>query len=159
MASTDPFLPSAESDKSPTSALLGEVGILVMRVITAVLLLHHGQDKLLHADAFSQGTVGAFFGFLPGPPEFWTYAAASVEIVGSVCLLLGLFARAAAALLCPTMLFALSWHLRKFGLQNFPLDPAKGGAYTFEPCLAFFGVTLYFALNGPGRIALKPRGL
>ena len=56
------------------------------------------------------------------------------------------------------MLNALYFHLMKFGLQSFPLNPDKGGAYTFEPCLAFFGVTTYFFFAGPGRFSLRPNG-
>eukprot|EP00747_Dinoflagellata_sp_TGD_P161896 gnl/TRDRNA2_/TRDRNA2_178897_c0_seq1.p2 gnl/TRDRNA2_/TRDRNA2_178897_c0~~gnl/TRDRNA2_/TRDRNA2_178897_c0_seq1.p2 ORF type:complete len:170 (+),score=24.30 gnl/TRDRNA2_/TRDRNA2_178897_c0_seq1:73-582(+) len=140
------------------SPQLADLGALVMRVIVSSLILHHGLDKLQHSDAFTANIVEKHFAFLPGPAVMWTFISAYVEVVGCTCLLLGVFARVAALVLAPTMLFALSFHLRVFGAQNFPFDPATGGAYTFEPCLAFFGVMVYFALAGPGRFALRPHG-
>ena len=46
----------------------------------------------------------------------------------------------------------------KFGLQSFPFNPPKGGAYTFEPSLAFLGATACIFLAGPGRFAVRPNG-
>lgn len=138
--------------------MLADLGALVLRLITCSLIFHHGQDKILHPETFTENTVIPYFAFLPGPPELWTYVAATVEILGCLLLAVGVFARPAAGVLSVTMLFALSWHLRKLGWQGFPLDPTQGGAYTFEPCLAFFGVTFYFVLAGPGTFAVRAHG-
>ena len=46
----------------------------------------------------------------------------------------------------------------KFGLQNFPFNPEKGGAYTYEPSLLILGCSVCILLAGPGRYALQPRG-
>jgi len=134
-----------------------ELSLLLMRVITSLLIVHHGQDKLQHTEAFATGIVAVYFPFMY-PPELFTYLAAGVEIVGSFCLAVGLFARPAAILLAGTMLNALYFHLMKFGSQSFPMNPEKGGAYTFEPCLAFLGVTTYLAFAGPGRFSVRPHG-
>ena len=56
------------------------------------------------------------------------------------------------------MVNAIAFQLMKFGLQNFPFNPEKGGAYTFEPSLSFLGVTVYLLFRGPGRFALRPSG-
>mmetsp|Transcript_16149 Transcript_16149/g.26894 ORF Transcript_16149/g.26894 Transcript_16149/m.26894 type:complete len:176 (+) Transcript_16149:98-625(+) len=138
--------------------IYAELGMLLMRVLTALLIVHHGLDKLENTTAFSNGVIAVYFPFLPGPPIFWTYLSAGFEIIGSFCITVGVFVRPAAALLAGTMVNAIAFHLMKFGLQSFPLNPAKGGAYTFEPSLAFFGVTTYIALAGPGRFALRPHG-
>ena len=53
---------------------------------------------------------------------------------------------------------AIAFHLMKFGLQRFPLNPPAGAAYTFEPSLSFLGVTVYLLFRGPGRFALRPSG-
>jgi len=135
-----------------------DLGLLVVRLITASLIIHHGQDKLQHVEGFSTNVIAAYFTFLPGPPTFWTYLSAGFEIVGSICLALGLFARPAAALLAGTMLNAIAFHLMKFGMQSFPFNPEKGGAYTFEPSLSFLGVTGMIVLAGPGRFSLRPHG-
>ena len=103
------------------------------------------------------GVIAEYFPFLVFP-YFFTYLAAAVEIVGSFCLAVGIFARPAALLLAGTMMNALAFHLMKFGPQRFPLNPESRGAYTYEPCLAFLGVTLYFAFAGPGKFAMRPHG-
>ena len=135
-----------------------DLGVLVLRVVTALLLVHHGLDKLEHSAAFAEGVVAPYFPFLPGPPLFWTYLSAAFEIVGSFCISVGLLARPAAALVAGTMVNAMLFHLQKFGPQSFPLNPAKGGAYTYEPSMAFLGITVYLALAGPGRFAVRPNG-
>ena len=103
------------------------------------------------------GVIAEYFPFLVFP-YFFTYLAAAVEIVGSFCLAIGIFARPASLLLAGTMMNALAFHLMKFGPQRFPLNPESRGAYTYEPCLAFLGVTLYFAFAGPGKFAMRPHG-
>lgn len=136
---------------------LAEAGACVMRVITALLIVHHGLDKLENTDGFAMGVIAEYFPFLVFP-YFFTYLAAAVEIVGSFCLAVGIFARPASLLLAGTMMNALAFHLMKFGPQRFPLNPESRGAYTYEPCLAFLGVTLYFAFAGPGKFAMRPHG-
>ena len=106
--------------------------------------------------AFTNFVIVPYFPFLPGPPVFWTYLAAFFEIAGSLCITIGIVARPAALLLAGTMVNAIAFQLMKFGPQSFPLNPPKGGAYTFEPSLAFLAVTLCIALVGPGRFAVKP---
>jgi uncharacterized membrane protein YphA (DoxX/SURF4 family) len=141
-----------------TKPLYTELSLLLLRIVTASLILHHGLDKLEHVDGFSSGVIAVYFRFLPGPPVFWTYLSAGFEIVGSFCIAAGIFARPAAALLAGTRVNAIVFHLMKFGPQSFPLNPEKGGAYTFEPSLAFLAVTLHLLFRGPGRFALRPNG-
>ena len=124
----------------------------------ASLMVHHGLDKLQHVEGFTNGVIAAYFPFLPGPPIFYTYLSAGFEIIGSFCITIGLFARPAAVLLAGTMANAILFHLMKFGLQSFPLNPPKGGAYTFEPSFAFLGVSTCIALAGPGCFAMRPNG-
>ena len=138
--------------------VFGDMGLLVLRVITASLILHHGLDKLENTAAFTANVIAAYFTFLPGPPIFWTYLSAAFEVCGCLCITVGIFARPAALLLAGTMANAILFHLMKFGLQSFPLNPEKGGAYTFEPSLAFLGVSTCIALAGPGRFAMRPNG-
>ncbi|KAH8067241.1 oxidoreductase [Aureococcus anophagefferens] len=54
------------------------------------------------------------------------------------------------------MMNALAFHLMKFGPQRFPLNPESRGAYTYEPCLAFLGVTLRVRGAGQVRDAAPP---
>ena len=132
---------------------LADIGMLVMRVVTASMLVHHGEDKLRNTEAFTTNIIVAYFSFLPGPPVFWTYLSAAFEILGSLCITIGVFARPAALLIAGTMANAILFHLMKFGLQNFPLNPEKGGAYTYEPSLLILGCSACIMLSGPGRYA------
>ena len=138
--------------------LFADLGMLVMRVVSASLIIHHGLDKLENTAGFTDNVVAVYFPFLPGPPILWTYLSAGFEIIGSFCITVGMLARPAAALLAGTMVNAIAFHLMKFGPQSFPLNPAKGGAYTFEPSMAFLGVTMCIALAGPGRFAVRSNG-
>merc|ERR1719161_3074801 len=53
-----------------------DLGITALRLGTCALMVHHGFDKIQNVDGFSVNVVAKFFGFLPGPPQFWTLSAA-----------------------------------------------------------------------------------
>ena len=135
--------------------MLADLGMLILRVVTASLMVHHGLDKLQHVEGFSTNVIAAYFPFLPGPPEFWTYLSAGFEIAGSFCLVTGLLVRHAAAALVGTMINANAFQFMANGLQGYPFGVPKGGAYTFEPTLAMFAVNSYLMLAGPGRFGLQ----
>jgi uncharacterized membrane protein YphA (DoxX/SURF4 family) len=61
---------------------LSQLFILVLRLGTCALMIHHGFDKIQNVDGFSANVVAKFFGFLPGPPQFWTLSAAATQIAG-----------------------------------------------------------------------------
>merc|ERR1740123_350637 len=100
--------------------VLADLGMLILRVVTASLMVHHGLDKLQHVEGFTTNVIAAYFWFLPGPPVMWTYLSTAFELVGSFCLTVGVFVRPAAALLACTMVNAVAFQLMKFGLQNYP---------------------------------------
>ena len=94
--------------------LYADLSLLLLRVVTASLIVHHGLDKLEHVDGFSNNVIAVYFPLLPGPPVFWTYLSAAFELVGSFCVTVGLFTRLASALLAGTMVNAIAFHLMKF---------------------------------------------
>ena len=150
--------PGKEEERDVVESLswLHDVGMLPLRIITASLMMHHGLDKLQHVEGFSNNVIAVYFPFLPGPPEFWTNLSASFELGGSFILVVGgIFVRPAALLLMGTMVNAVAFQLMANGLQGYPFGVPSGGAYTFEPSLAFFGVTLYIALAGPGGFSCR----
>ena len=136
--------------------VFADLAMLVLRVVSASLIVHHGLDKLQHVDGFTNNVIAAYFPFLPGPPVFWTYLSAGFELVGSFCLVIGFLVRPAAALLAGTMVNAVAFQLMSVGLQGYPFGLPDGPAYTFEPALAFLAVNIYIACAGPGRFALMP---
>jgi len=137
--------------------VLADFGMLVMRVVSASLIVHHGLVKIENPHGFADNVIAAYFPFLPFDPLFWTYLSAFFELAGSFCITVGLFARPAAALLAGTLMVATLFQLLSSGLQGFPFgQPPSGPAYTFEPALAFMAVTGHITLSGPGRFALQP---
>ena len=130
--------------------------MLVLRVTTASFIVHHALSKLGDGtEGFAMNVIDKYFPFI-GFPYFWTYFSASVELVGSFLITIGLFVRPAAGLLAGTMLVATTFQLLAFGLQNWPFGQSpKGAAYTFEPALCFLAVNLRILTAGPGRFGIQ----
>ena len=99
---------------------------------TCALMVHHGFDKIQNVDGFSANVVAKFFGFLPGPPQFWTLSAAATQIIGAGLLGVGAFSRPTAAAMSATMLTAVIFHLLNTGGESFPLGIPKAHSYNFE---------------------------
>ena len=159
-----PHFPSLKFLKAYTHPILSvfkdpvyaDLSMLLLRVVTASLMIHHGLEKLQNPSGFAENVIAIYFPFLPGPPLFWTYLSASFELGGSFCITVGILVRPAAALLVGTMVNAVAFQLMANGLQNYPLIPASGAAaYTFEPSFAFFAICGYIALAGPGQFGLR----
>ena len=72
-------------------------------------------------DGFSANVVAKFFGFLPGPPQFWTLSAAATQIAGAGLLSVGVFSRPVALSMSATMITAVIFHLLNTGGEAFPL--------------------------------------
>ncbi|MDI3305665.1 MAG: DoxX family protein [Acetobacteraceae bacterium] len=105
----------------------------LLRIMTALLLLEHGTQKLL--------------GFPPGRPgpEFLSliWFAGLIELVGGALLLLGLFTRPVAFLLSGELAFAYFMAHAPRGF--FPI--LNGGELAVLYCWVFFYLT--FAGGGP----------
>jgi uncharacterized membrane protein YphA (DoxX/SURF4 family) len=124
--------------------------VTALRIGTCALMIHHGFDKVQNVDGFSVNVVAKFFGFLPGPPQFWTLSAAATQIVGSVALAAGIFSRPVAASMATTMAVAVVFHLLNTGAEGFPLAVVKQHSYNFELAAMYVLVLGYFSLNGAG---------
>merc|ERR1712118_600017 len=111
---------------------LKQLIILVLRLGTCSLMVHHGFDKIQNVDGFSANVVAKFFGFLPGPPQFWTLSAAATQIAGAGLLGLGVLSRPVAASMSTTMIVAVIFHLLNTGGETFPLGIPKAHSYNFE---------------------------
>merc|ERR1711937_424199 len=129
---------------------MGEVFILVLRLGTCALMVHHGFDKIQNVDGFSANVVAKFFGFLPGPPSFWTLSAAGTQIIGSVPLALGIFSRPVAASMATTMAVAVVFHILNTGVEGFPLAVVKQHSYNYELAAMYVFVLGFFTVNGAG---------
>jgi putative oxidoreductase len=103
--------------------------ILVLRLGLGVMFAAHGLQKVFGLlggpgiQGFSQMLSGLGF----APAIFWAYVAACVELVGGLCLVLGMFVRTSSLLLLILIVVAaLKVHVAKgFFLSN------GGFEYTF----------------------------
>merc|ERR1719236_446427 len=129
---------------------LQQLFILVLRLGTCALMVHHGFDKIQNVDAFSANVVAKFFGFLPGPPQFWTLSAAATQIAGAVLLSVGVLSRPVALSMSATMVTAVIFHLLNTGGEDFPLGVPKAHSYNYELAAMYVFVLGYFSVNGAG---------
>jgi uncharacterized membrane protein YphA (DoxX/SURF4 family) len=133
--------------------------ILVLRLGTCSLMIHHGFDKIQNVDGFSANVVAKFFGFLPGPPQFWTLSAAATQIAGAGLLGLGVLSRPVAASRMTTMIVAVVFHLLNTGGEAFPLGVPKAHSYNFELAAMYVLVLGYFTVSGAGKYSVDEQVL
>jgi putative oxidoreductase len=110
----------------------------VLRIVAALLFLEHGTQKL--------------FGYPPGPPftGFPNFSllgiAGMLEVVGGSLLLLGLFTRVTAFIVCGEM--AVAYFRAHYPRGFFPIN--NMGEITVMLCFVF----LYLVAAGPGPLSL-----
>merc|ERR1719247_4086391 len=149
----------AEEEQPELITTLGNLGITAMRLGTCALMVHHGLDKIQNVDGFSANVVAKFFGFLPGPPQFWTLSAAATQIVGAGLLGVGVFSRPVAASMSATMVTAVIFHLLNTGGEAFPLGIPKAHSYNFELAAMYVFVLGYFTVAGAGKFSVDEQVL
>jgi putative oxidoreductase len=123
---------------------------LVLRVFLGVMFMGHGLQKAF--GLFGGPGVKGFSEMLSGmgfaPAIFWAYLAAYTELIGGLCLILGLFTRISAAwLLIFILIAALKVHISK----GFFLS--QGG---FEYTFIIAGVCIALILLGTGKFGITP---
>lgn len=114
--------------------------LAALRIMTALLFIEHGTQK--------------FFDFPPAEQPFGDLmnligVAGALEIVGGVLILLGLFTRPAALVLCGFM--AVAYFMAHAPIDFFPVNNRGDAAISF--CFIF----LYLVFAGPGAYALDNR--
>ena len=76
-----------------TRPIAGDLGLLLLRVFTGALLIHHGYEKLANIENFADAFVRPLH--LPFP-ILLSYVAAFSEVIGSWLLITGLLTRMGA---------------------------------------------------------------
>lgn len=112
----------------------------VLRIVTGFLYLQHGSTKLLHVPhiaMFDQLQLLSLFGL-----------AGVLELVGGTLLLLGLFTRPVAFILCGEM--AVAYFMAHAPKGNFFVPMLNQG----EPAVLFCFIFLFFAVAGAGAWSL-----
>ncbi|UDF29302.1 UNVERIFIED_ORG: DoxX family protein [Roseateles sp. XES5] len=114
--------------------------LALLRIMTALLFIEHGTQK--------------FFDFPPAEPPFGDLmniigVAGALEIVGGLLILVGLFTRPAAFVLCGFM--AVAYFMAHAPQSFFPINNRGDAAILFS------FVFLYLTVAGPGAFALDNR--
>ena len=129
--------------------VLDQIGLLVLRVASGLMMATHGYGKIFEDGRMEKFTGGvAEMGF-PAPGLFaWVDTAVighlgASELIGGVCLALGLGTRVSAALIAGTMFVAA---FIRHGADPF----AKK-----ELALLYLAVMMFFALYGGGKWAVE----
>ncbi|WP_234185599.1 DoxX family protein [Shinella sp. NM-101] len=114
--------------------------LAVLRIMAALLFIEHGTQK--------------FFNFPPAEQPFGDLmnlmgVAGTLEVVGGILILVGLFTRPAAFVLCGFM--AVAYFMAHAPQSFFPVNNHGDAAILF--CFVF----LYLTIAGPGAFALDNR--
>jgi len=118
---------------------------VVLRAVYGVIFLAHGSQKLF--GAFDGHKVGGTAQFLESvglkPGLFWAVLLTTVEFVGGLAVLIGLWTRGAAAAIAISQVVAIVLVHAKNGFFN-----QKGG-FEYNLTLIAVGVALFLTGSGP----------
>jgi len=108
------------------SAYLNSIALTVLRIGIGLLFIVHGYRKLQRGipELIWTGQQMANLG-ITFAPLFWGICAMLAELVGGLCLTVGLCTRVAAAFMAFTMFVAVIYHVKKgdsYGYISFPLS-------------------------------------
>ena len=102
-----------------TRPLFADLGLLVLRVLTGALLIHHGYEKLANIENFADAFVRPLH--LPFPIVL-SYVAAFSEVIGSWLLITGLLTRVGAAAIAGTITVAIYHAIVTAGFNIYLLE-------------------------------------
>ena len=121
-------------------SIFKDSAILLLRVFTGALLIHHGFEKLNDINNFADAFVRPLH--LPFPVTL-SYIAAFSEIVGSWSLIIGLGTRLGASAILGTMSVAIYHALVTSGFN----------IYLLELLALYFSSAISIILLGPGKFS------
>ena len=119
---------------------LQPLGLLVLRLVLALIFFSHGYPKVTHSAPGMQ----AFF-VEHGLPGYFVYISGVLEVFGAVLLALGVFTRAAALLLAIEMGVAI-WKVHSAG--------GYLAVHNYEFPLTMLAASFALATVGAGRLSL-----
>ena len=102
-----------------TRAIAADLGLLVLRVFTGALLIHHGYEKLANIENFADAFVRPLH--LPFP-ILLSYVAAFSEVIGSWLLITGLLTRFGAMAIAGTITVAIYHAIVTAGFNIYLLE-------------------------------------
>lgn len=122
-----------------------DLGLLILRIVPAITFLIAGITKFNDISMLAGGLTPVFGGFA----TFMAYLVATIEVVGGVSLLLGVFVRWTAPLLAMVMLTAT--YLAHWPMGKDILSSWMSSGHT----LSLFAITLSLTFLGAGRYSLS----
>ena len=102
-----------------TRPIASDLGLLLLRVFTGALLIHHGYEKLANIENFADAFVRPLH--LPFP-ILLSYVAAFSEVIGSWLLITGLLTRMGALAVAGTISVAIYHAIVTAGFNIFLLE-------------------------------------
>ena len=102
-----------------TLPIAGDLGLLLLRVFTGALLIHHGYEKLANIENFADAFVRPLH--LPFP-ILLSYVAAFSEVIGSWLLITGLLTRMGALAVAGTISVAIYHAIVTAGFNIYLLE-------------------------------------
>ena len=102
-----------------TRPIAGDIGLLLLRVFTGALLIHHGYEKLANIENFADAFVRPLH--LPFP-ILLSYVAAFSEVIGSWLLITGLLTRMGALAVAGTISVAIYHAIVTAGFNIYLLE-------------------------------------
>ena len=124
-----------------TRPVASSLGLLILRVFTGALLIHHGYEKLANIENFADAFVRPLH--LPFP-ILLSYVAAFSEVVGSWLLITGLMTRLGALAVAGTISVAIYHAIVTAGFN----------IYLLELLGLYFAVSVAILMVGPGQFAI-----
>ncbi|MCX5713085.1 MAG: DoxX family protein [Candidatus Omnitrophica bacterium] len=124
-----------------------DTGLLILRIGLGIMFIYHGLPKMCAGLPMwtklgaAVSNVGINFGF-----PFWGFMSAFAELIGGVCLILGLLFRPFCFFLVINMIVAAAMHL-KTG------QGMAAAAWPIEDGIVFLSLLLI----GPGRFSLDEK--
>lgn len=129
---------------TPERAGHDDLGKLILRIVLAILLLFHGLAKIVGGIGFIEGMLVK--AGLPGAFGYLVYVG---EVLAPLLILVGVFTRAAAAVVDINMVVALLLvHTGEFFSVN------QTGGWALELQGMYLGAALAVALLGAGRYSV-----
>ena len=123
-----------------------DIAKLLLRLSVGVLMMFHGIHKLIHGiGGVKAMTTNA------GLPEFFAYGVYVGELIAPLFIILGLYARVAAAVLGLNMAVAIGL---AFG---FTFSVTKYGGLAMELPLLFLMMSILIILFGSGKYAVNAK--
>ena len=124
-----------------TRPFLADLGLLLLRVFTGSLLIHHGYEKLANIDNFADAFVRPLH--LPFP-ILLSYVAAFSEVIGSWLLITGLLTRFGALAVAGTISVAIYHAIVTAGFN----------IYLLELLGLYFAAAVAVLACGPGSLSI-----